>query len=267
MKKNIWLCLILILIIILGFLGFSQNVNGFSINEELVILYKVGNNDITIMVEKSKVSDYERTWKWTTYPTVQLFSADGRIEYIMIPEVDAYKNVGWSEFPPITLYGKGNKIISVIIEEKNAYLSTGEWFETYEDANPHIFTYEVFTKSNLSVEQINKMLSKTGLADCGKYFYDMEQNWNVNALFAVAVACHESGNGWHKANSHNYFGFKGSKGWMSFSSDEACIDYFGKLMNKKLYYGKSIEQIAVIYCDSQWASYVKTHMKEKWNRL
>ena len=267
MKKNILLCLILISIIILMGLGFSQNVNGFSINDELVILYKVGNNDITIMVEKSKVSDYENTWEWTISPTIPLFSADGRIEYIMIPEVDAYKKVGWSEFPPIILYGKGNKTIYVLLEEKDNYLSTGEWFETYEQANPSIFTYEVFTKSNLSIEQINKMLSGTGLANCGEYFYNMEQNWNVNALFAVAVACHESGNGWHKANSHNYFGFKGSKGWMSFSSDESCIDYFGKLMNKKIYKDKSIEQIARVYCNSQWASYVKTHMKEKWNKL
>ena len=37
------------------------------------------------------------------------------------------------------------------IVEKDNYLSTGEWFETYEQANPSIFTYEVFFTSFLFV--------------------------------------------------------------------------------------------------------------------
>ena len=267
MKKIFSLCAIGILSFMLtGMNGLSQEETDFSPNDELVILYKVGNNDITVEVEKSKVADYTTTWEWTGEPTVLMYAADGRQHWIMESEVEAYQNVGWSTYPPITLYGR-NQQINVLVEEKENYLSTGQWFETYEEANPCIFTYEVFTKSNLTAQQLDKMLASTGLANCGIYFYNMEQKYNVNALFAVAVACHESANGFKKANTHNYFGFRGNNGWMRFSSAEECIYYFGKLMNKKIYYGKSIEAIAKIYCDSSWSPKVKRHMQEKWNKL
>lgn len=270
MKKRILLCLIpFIALLVMGSTGITQEGIDFSPNDELVILYKVGNNDITIEVEKSKVADYTTTWEWTGEPTVLMYAADGRTHWIMESEVELYKEVGWSIYPPITLYGY-KKEINVLVEQKQDYLNTGVWFETYEEANPSaIFTYEVFTKSNLSVAQLDKILFGTGLEGCGIYFKNMEQEYNVNSLFAIAVACHESGNGFHKANTNNYFGFRGSNGWMSFSSKEQCIYYFGQLMNKKTYYGKSIEGIAKIYCNppGHWITCIKKHMQDKWNKL
>lgn len=268
MKKIFLLCLIAIIsLLLMGSVALSQTEIDFSFNNELVILYKVGNNDITIEVEKSKVSDYINTYEWTLEPTVLMYAVDGRTLWVVESEVYLYSQVYWSIYPPITLYCNGGSM-AVFLNEKEKYLSTGQWFETYEEANPCIFTYNVFTKSNLTVEQLNKILSGTGLENCGIYFYNMEKTWNVNSLFAVAVACHESANGFRKANTHNYFGFKGKNGtWMKFSSQEECINYFGELMNKKRYYGKTMKQISVIYCDSSWEYKVKRHMNEKWNKL
>ena len=51
-----------------------------------------------------------------------------------------------------------------------------------------VFTYNPYIKSNLSVEQYNKILAGTGLAGCGESYYRMEQEYNVNGLFALSVA-------------------------------------------------------------------------------
>ena len=124
--------------------------------------------------------------------------------------------------------------------------------------NPHI-------KTNYSPEQLNKMLVNTGLEGCGENFYNMEQTYNVNSLFAIGVAMHESANGYKLANTYNYFGFRGNNGWMSFDSPGDCINYFGKLISKNYNHLSSIEAIQGKYCPdgSSWASMVKQHMKEK----
>lgn len=142
---------------------------------------------------------------------------------------------------------------------------------TFEQTGDAVLTYNVYQKSNLTVDQFNQMLKGTALAGCGQSYYNMENTYNVNGVFAVALACHESGNGYHTANTHNYYGMKsGSGGWKSFSSADANIMYFGQYINSNMYKGKSIEGIGAIYCpgtSSSWASQVKTHMKEKWNKI
>ena len=129
--------------------------------------------------------------------------------------------------------------------------------------NPH-------SKSNYTVEELNKMLAGTGLESQGRAFKDMEDTYNVNALFAMGVAMHESANGYKKANTHNYFGFRGNSGWMSFSSVYECIQYFGKLINKHYSDKTSIQAIQTRYCPdgSPWTQRVIAHMnqlKEKIN--
>lgn len=202
-----------------------------SVGAKDVTLYKVGDNDTTLVVEEADVLNYTGNHEWSIEPTTLMYSKGGSTSWIWNSEIDMYKEQGWSLTPQA------------------------------------VFTYDVFRKSNLSVEQLNMVLSGTGLSGYGQAFYDMEQTWGVNSLFAVAVGSHESANFYKTANTHNYFGFRGNRGWARFSSPEACIDYFGQLMNNSLYYGKSIEQIAVIYCDARWSGYVKAHMREKWQKV
>lgn len=196
-----------------------------------VTLYKVGNNDTTLLVEESNVLNYVSNYEWSIEPTTLMYSDNGVQSWIWNSEIDMYKEQGWSLTPQAR------------------------------------FTYSVFTKSNLSVEQLNMILSGTGLAGYGQSFYDMEQTYGVNSLFAIAVGSHESGNFYKTANTHNYFGFRGNRGWIKFNSPNDCINYFGNLMNNRLYYGKSIEQVAVIYCNPSWSKYVKAHMYEKWQKV
>lgn len=133
-----------------------------------------------------------------------------------------------------------------------------------------IFTYNPYIKSNLSIEQYNIILKGTGLEGCGESYYNMEQTYNINGLFALSVACQESGFGRYLSNKNNFYGMRNSKGWMSFESPDANIQYFGELMNKSLYYGKDIYGIAATYCpgtDEHWASCVMSLMKRNFNLL
>ena len=231
------------------------------------VLYKIGDNSTTIEVSWANIGDYiNDSYEWSVEPTILMYTADGKLSWIWESEVSKYEESGWSTHPPVTIYSATEDKV-VLAEEVEDYLATGVWFRTYEEANKAVFTYNVFQKSNLSVAQINKILAGTGLAGYGQSFYNMEQIHGINALFAIAVGAHESANFYKTANWNNYFGFRGNGGWMSFSSPEACIDYFGQLMNTRLYYGKSIEQIAVIYCNSSWTKHIKAHMNEKWAKL
>jgi hypothetical protein len=212
-----------------------QNVN-WSLSPPITIYDKDGNS--MQIIEEHLPYYVNDQWLWWVEPVTLMYAADGRTTYIMNSEVEAYSKVGWSVSPPITLYRKGTgEKIGALESEIHYYLSSGEYFKTYEEACPAIFTHNPFQKSNLSVEQLNRALANTGLQGQGQAFYDMEHQYNINALFAVAVACHESANGYKTANRNNFFGMRGSKGWMAFSSSYDNIMYFGQLMNKSSYYG------------------------------
>lgn len=200
---------------------------------KLMILYKVGNNDETMVVDDSEVLDYTINYEWSIEPTTLMYAPDGWTSWILNSEVSKYEEMGWSVNPIA------------------------------------IFTYDVFTKSNLSAEQIDKMLIGTGLAGYGSIIKDVETTCNVNAMVIIGIACHESHNGTSYAfrTKNNAFGLGPG---MYFNSIESSIRYFGNLMNNKLYYGKSLEQINKSYCPGDggiWTTKVKAHMVEKWNRL
>lgn len=244
-----------------------QSVN-WSLKPPITLYDKDGN---TVQIIEEHLAYYVNDkYQWWTEPVTLMYATDGRTTYIINSEVDMYTQVGWSIHPPITLYKKGSgEAFNVLEHEVLSYLSLGTYCTNYEEACPAIFTYEPFKKSNLNVEQLNRVLSNTGLQGQGQAFYDMEHKYNVNALFAIAVACHESANGYKKANRNNFFGMRGGKGWMAFNSPYDNIMYFGKLMNKPIYYGKSIEGIAQKYCNppGHWISCVKKHMQEKWEKI
>lgn len=232
-----------------------------------VTLYQVGDNESTMVVKESEVADWTCAYEWSVEPTTLMYTEDGRQSWIWHSEIGKYEEMGWSVNPPVTIYGANGATRVVLLERKQDYLDTGVWFSTYEEANPAVFTYYPFQKSNLTVEQLNKILVGTGLAGYGYAFRNMEDTYGVNALFCIAVGAHESANFYKTANWNNYFGFRGNRGWMSFSSPDACIMYFGQLMTTRLYYGKTIDQIAPIYCDGSWSGYVRSHMNEKWSKL
>lgn len=133
-----------------------------------------------------------------------------------------------------------------------------------------VLSYNPFVTSGLTVEQFNIILDGTGLEGCGQSYYNMEQNYGVNGIFAIGVAFHESAYGRARANTNNFYGMKGNNGWMAFESPDANIQYFGKLMNKSLYKNKSIDGIGAVYCpgtSQSWANRVRYMMSSSFDKL
>lgn len=200
--------------------------------EQKYTIYKIGDNNITKEIKASEIDLYiNDNYEWSIEPTTLLYSSDGWSSWIWNSEVDDY-------------------------------LATGKWF-----LEPPInITMNVFQKTNLQPEELNKVLTK-GLSGYGQAFYDMEQKYGINSVFAISVAELESGYGTSYAfrKRNNAFGIGSGK---RFSSVEAGIDYFGQLMNKSLYYGKSIDRIGSIYCvGDNWAYKVKSLMKSNYTGL
>lgn len=204
----------------------------FAFGNERCTIYKIGDNTITKEIDLSMLDEYVNdTYEWSIEPTTLLYTADGRSSWIWESEVDEY-------------------------------LATGEWFLK----PPVNITMNPFQKTNLSPTELNEVLSK-GLSGYGQAFYDMEQKYGVNSIFAISVAQLESGSGTSSAfrNKNNAFGVGPGK---YFNSVEAGVDYFGQLMNKPVYYGKSIDRIGAIYCvGGNWAYKVKGLMRSNYALL
>lgn len=99
-------------------------------------------------------------------------------------------------------------------------------------------------KSNLSVDQINDILSQyaasrnitdSKLLNLGESIHKMEEEYNVNAFFCMSVAIYESATGTSDAavNHNNIFGLVKNKKIMNFVSLDDCVQYWGNLMRYK----------------------------------
>lgn len=240
--------------IILILLLLTTTVYPFETNTTYTI-YKIGDNSITMNISDDELSQYiNMDYVWSLQPTTLMYTADGRKSWIWDSEVSDYEKAGWSTSPPIVIYSYADTR-TILVEELEDYLATGIWFLE----KPINITMNPFEKTNLSPDELNKVLTK-GLSEYGQAFYDMEQKYGVNSIFAISVAELESGSGTSYAfkNKNNAFGIGPGK---RFSSVEAGIEYFGQLMNKSTYYGKSIDRIGSIYCvGGNWASKVKSLM-------
>lgn len=209
----------------------ATTVFGYYNNTETCVIYKVGDNSITQEVFKKDVKEYIKNYEWSVEPTILMYTKYGTTSWICKSEVDDY-------------------------------LATGNWFLEM----PINITMNIFEKTNLQPEQLEKVLTK-GLSGYGQAFYDMEQKYGVNSVFAISVAELESGYGTSYAfkKRNNAFGIGSGK---RFSSVEAGIEFFGQLMNKPLYYGKSIDRIGKIYCvGGNWANKVKSLMHTNYSGL
>lgn len=136
---------------------------------------------------------------------------------------------------------------------------------------PTNISLNITDKTNLSGEEIDKALHGTNLSGLGQAFANMEEQYGVNALFAISVAVHESGWGRsHLAQSrNNLFGiaaYDGNEGAAySFSSKESCIDHWGEMI-RDVYFKRGYTTIAsvnsIYASDKRWASKVERTMVE-----
>ncbi len=130
-------------------------------------------------------------------------------------------------------------------------------------------TYNVFARTNLSAAQFERMVYGTGLAGLGPCFYAMERDAGINGLFALAVACEESGSGTSglAREDNNFYGLTASGGgWRTFPTRSEGIQYFKTYITSSLYAGKSIYEIAQTYCpgNDTWVGKIQKYMFDKY---
>lgn len=78
------------------------------------------------------------------------------------------------------------------------------------------------TPSNVTLEEMEKMLEGTGLAGLGKAFIEAEQKYGVNAIYLMGLAAEESGYGTSAfARLRNNL-----MGWCAYDSDPNKAMYF-----------------------------------------
>lgn len=268
MKKNkLNKILITIGISILAFLlvillaGFTNNTEQYI---EPTTLYALDGR--TMIVTTQSQLDEQLTVGWSLSEPIPIYNADDKILIIFQSELESYINSGWDIEPFVILYAADGRTERVKQSQVEEQLTVG-WYLTYEEACPARLVYNAFTKSNLSVKQLNNILSNTAIAGHGEDFYKLEQNHNINAIFAIAIAVVESGAGtsYNATKRNNLFGIGPH---MVFNSKSACINYLGVLLNKSTYKGKSIENIGKIYCTdgTNWSGKVKGQMEILWKR-
>ena len=120
--------------------------------------------------------------------------------------------------------------------------------------------FDVTAPCGLSTEELEAVL-KYDLKEYAEEFLQAEEEYNINACLLASIAALESG--WGRSalakNKNNLFGWKGKDGYKEFESPERCIDFVAWKLSKK-YISKgldTIDKIAPVYCNEEWAGYVK----------
>lgn len=128
-----------------------------------------------------------------------------------------------------------------------------DWEIAVECASPYALgtnMKNMYFVTDVSIDELNMLLKGTRLEGAGEYFKRLEIEYGVNAVVAVAAGKLESQLGSTEIayTYNNAFGFRTDKGWLSFNSLEDSVIYFGKLMQHERYFGKTLDEIAKIYC-------------------
>lgn len=84
------------------------------------------------------------------------------------------------------------------------------------------YNMDLRTKSNLTVEDLEKAFAGTDMEGLGKYFIQAEKEYGINAIYLASLGIHESG--WGSSNfakeRNNLFG------WQSYDSNLNATKYF-----------------------------------------
>lgn len=231
---------------------------------ELPVMYVYAPDGRTEIIPIKDLSAWEQVG-WYYYPVVTVYSPDKAATVISIDILNEWKAAGWYEYPVARVYASDGRESIIAASEVDNWISAG-WYRTREEACPKTYSRNPFVKTNLAPSELEKCLSK-GLKGYGYAFYQMEQTYGVNAIFAISVAELESGSGTSSAfrNKNNAFGIGPGK---YFNSVQEGINYFGQLMNKSLYKGKTITQIGSIYCvGGNWANKIKNLIEQNYQQL
>lgn len=113
----------------------------------------------------------------------------------------------------------------------------------------NIYEADIHSPSGLTIDELNHILQGTSLKNLGSSFYEMERKYSANAIFAISVACLESGiERGVRDPKNNYFGFTYGGEKIRYNSINDSIMAFGKLMQKPVFKGKNFDKFSRIYC-------------------
>lgn len=180
----------------------------------------------------------ERHWNWLK------INYDGQEGFIDMSLVEQYQ-----ENPPYEVYKEPE------VEEQ-------------VDGIPHYNPYNLRELSNLSEAQIYKMLEGSALQSLSRAYYYAEKEYNVNAIFLMALNSEESGYGRSSlAQSHNNIGgVKQGNSWRYFNSWGDSLNYIANLIDKyylteggAYYNGPSIWNVNTRYCEgTTWSGNINS---------
>ncbi len=126
--------------------------------------------------------------------------------------------------------------------------------------------------SGLSVADFRILTQGTNLAGIEEALLQIEETYNVNGLYALAVAKLETGSGTSRLcnENNNLFGMRG-KDWYKYDTKQDSVMAFGKLMVDN-YFSKgfvTLERIGPRYAEGSntWAIKAKYHMLRDMRKL
>mgnify|MGYP004653629481 CR=1 FL=1 len=167
--------------------------------------------------------------------------------------------------------GKGKSVESNT--SKTTYTKREEkYFSVQEVQEQMDYAMDLSEPCGLSKESFVKLMEElpydyTGFYERNaEFIWEMEQEYNVNAIFVCGIIAQESGWARYDACKNNYSGTMGSKGYASFESEEEGIEYtFNNLQNGYISNGlttvSTIAPTYVGYSGSGWDSNVFSAMK------
>lgn len=161
-------------------------------------------------------------------------------------------------------------------------------FNTYQYSGTDFTVHTAMSSKDIILDskKLKTAISKTysgqaknNLLNNLDYFLKIQENNNVNAVFAIAVATIESsaGTNWAAINSstYNWFSIKGSyKGeadgvWRKYPNFGEAVEDFGDLIANGSYYFKAgkytVSEIAPTYCNEEWGNSVISQMTKIYN--
>ncbi len=124
--------------------------------------------------------------------------------------------------------------------------------------------YDLSEKSNLSKNEIRELLTGSELQVLADKYHEMEEKYNVNAIFLMALNMEESGHGtsYLAQVQNNLGGVKNRYGdFATFNSWSESLDYIADLISTEYLHpegeyfnGTSIYGVNIKYCEgNQWA--------------
>lgn len=161
--------------------------------------------------------------------------------------------------------------------EDYTYVKTSEFERYYKPLNKISTGETVETRSGASAKEINAILKDTGLEGLGNVVIEVENKYNINALFIVSVMRLESANGDSRLakNKNNLFGIAAYdespySSAFHYSSKEECVRDFGRIIHK-YYLGcdrETVNEINQKYSSSSsWAKQVVTLANECYEEI